>query len=61
MKLAEPTKFNRKYGGAKWRDLQFLFSTRQAEAFRRDDPNAAVELFDPVFVRLTAAVESNFL
>jgi hypothetical protein len=24
MKLAEPTKFNRKSGGAQWRDLQFL-------------------------------------
>jgi hypothetical protein len=25
MKLAEPAKFNRKSGGAQWRDLQFPF------------------------------------
>jgi hypothetical protein len=29
MKLAEPTNFNRKCGGAQWRDLQFLFPTHK--------------------------------
>ena len=31
MKLAEPTNFNRKSGGAKWRDLQFHFRSIKAQ------------------------------
>jgi hypothetical protein len=31
MKLAEPTKFNRKSGGAKWRDLQFVGGAPKAQ------------------------------
>jgi hypothetical protein len=40
MKLAEATKFNRKSGGAQWRDLRFLSpSYRGADQENLQQPN----------------------
>jgi GNAT superfamily N-acetyltransferase len=37
MKLAEPIEFNRKSGGAQWRDLQFFFFSKRGVSIERRD------------------------
>jgi hypothetical protein len=58
MNLAEATKFHRKFGGAKWRDLLFLFLTQQNSLFNSNAPFSTLRSVEQVGT-LTQVVENE--